>query len=82
MKHNVKYVNITYAPWPIVTLQYDTDMARFVVQGPENVAKKLAELVPESKRKEFKIIDIAAGTGNVGLALHKRGFRTMDANGK
>ena len=51
--------------------------------GPYNVAKKLAEYIPDKKdRANFKVLDVAAGTGAVGLYMRSQGFKNLDAVGK
>ena len=63
-------------------MQYDHDNEiEFQGNGHNNIADKLAEFVPEHTRKNLEVIDLAAGTGSVGEALFKRGFKTIDAVG-
>ncbi len=51
--------------------------------GPRTVAEKLMALVPEeAKRSKFEVLDVAAGTGRVGLPLTEAGFRCVDALGE
>ena len=57
-------------------------MRNIGVNGCDNVAKKLAQYIPEEDRQKVKILDVAAGTGNVGAALKKFGFKIVDAIGK
>ncbi|XP_069162966.1 methyltransferase-like protein 27 [Procambarus clarkii] len=41
--------------------------------------EEVAEMVPEERRTEVRVLDVAAGTGLVGLHLHKKGFTKIDA---
>ncbi|XP_069186306.1 methyltransferase-like protein 27 isoform X2 [Procambarus clarkii] len=36
-------------------------------------------MVPEDRRQHVRVMDIAAGTGAVGLELHKKEFTNIDA---
>ncbi|GFO16987.1 Williams-Beuren syndrome chromosomal region 27 protein [Plakobranchus ocellatus] len=45
--------------------------------GPVYIANMLAGLIPD--KDKTKVLDLAAGTGLVGEALYKRGFRNLDA---
>ncbi|XP_053637668.2 uncharacterized protein [Cherax quadricarinatus] len=36
-------------------------------------------MVPEKKRQQVRVLDVAAGTGLVGCHLHKKGFTNIDA---
>ncbi|XP_071448256.1 methyltransferase-like protein 27 [Hetaerina americana] len=61
---------------------YDKELSMEVYKGPEYVAEALAELYTDKSKPskvEAKILDIAAGTGRIGIFLHKLGFRNMDA---
>ncbi len=63
--------------------QYDEDLANLKAQGQRRLAERLATLVPEAHaRAELRILDVACGTGLVGLHLHALGFRNIDGVGK
>lgn len=47
--------------------------------GPEIAAAEVAARIPEERRQHVRIIDIAAGTGKVGVELSKKGFTIIDA---
>ncbi|XP_071448255.1 methyltransferase-like protein 27 [Hetaerina americana] len=52
------------------------------VYYPEYVVEALSEVYTESNgqnRKDAKVLDVAAGTGRLGEALQKHGFRYIDA---
>ncbi len=50
--------------------------------GPPTAAAKLSERVPEEKRANALVLDVAAGTGRVGEALAGHGFKIIDALGE
>ncbi|XP_076460561.1 methyltransferase-like protein 27 [Babylonia areolata] len=59
---------------------YDQYVNAFQYAGPQQVAKTISSLYPEqSQRESVRILDVAAGTGLVGVEMHKEGFRNMDA---
>lgn len=58
---------------------YDKELRPGLYNGAEIVVNALAELIPENKRKDVKILDVAAGTGRVGYLLQKLGFQKVDA---
>ncbi|KAG8240442.1 hypothetical protein J437_LFUL003156 [Ladona fulva] len=68
----------TYDEW---AEKYDQDLCPGVYNGPELVANALnQELDREGKNKEdVRVLDVAAGTGRVGVELYKFGFRNIDA---
>lgn len=39
----------------------------------------VSKLFPEIRKKDFKVLDVAAGTGLVGLELRKLGYDNIDA---
>ncbi|KAG8240444.1 hypothetical protein J437_LFUL003158 [Ladona fulva] len=57
--------------------KYDDDINSNVYKGPEYVAEALSELYKESERKSIKVLDVAAGTGRIGIALHRLGFQSF-----
>ncbi|XP_076461640.1 methyltransferase-like protein 27 [Babylonia areolata] len=60
--------------------QYEQYVNAFQYAGPQQVAKTISSLYPEQSQKEsVRILDVAAGTGLVGVEMHKLGFRNMDA---
>ncbi len=53
------------------------------VKGQKRLAERLALLVPDvHARAKLKVLDVACGTGLVGLHLHALGFRNIDGVGK
>ena len=47
------------------------------------ICKILHEYYPqEDKRKDLKVLDLAAGTGLIGDGLHKAGFTNIDGVGE
>ncbi|XP_071545009.1 methyltransferase-like protein 27 [Panulirus ornatus] len=65
-----------YSNW---SRNYDKMMCLGTYNGPLMGAEEVARLVPEERRQKVRVLDIAAGTGKVGLELHKRGFVNIDA---
>lgn len=43
--------------------------------GPRQAAEAAEEVVDEAAKATARVLDVAAGTGNVGRHLHQRGFR-------
>lgn len=64
-----------YSDW---TGTYEKDLEDLDYQGPHILGKAAAECFPENRENKV-IIDIAAGTGLVGVELYRHGFRIMDA---
>ena len=61
---------------------YDDDQIQLGFKRQYQLAEKLASFYPDSEvRKNLKILDIAAGTGLVGVGLIKEGFKHIDAVG-
>ena len=58
---------------------YNDDMDQAQYKNPLAVADTLAELVPESERADFSVLDICAGSGEAGQRLHANGFKMIDA---
>ncbi|XP_013794878.1 methyltransferase-like protein 27 [Limulus polyphemus] len=55
---------------------YDEEVSLFNYNGPKLITEAFAKLnVPE----DAEIIDIAAGTGNVGIKLKEMGYKNIDA---
>ncbi|XP_069161643.1 methyltransferase-like protein 27 isoform X2 [Procambarus clarkii] len=48
-------------------------------RGPLIAADYVTQMVPEDRRQHVRVMDIAAGTGAIGLELHKKGFTNIDA---
>ncbi|XP_076049680.1 methyltransferase-like protein 27 [Oratosquilla oratoria] len=48
-------------------------------KGPIYAAEEVAEVIGEERREEARVLDVAAGTGRVGLELARRGFRNLEA---
>jgi len=69
-------INQAYSGW---AEQYDQDFAMVHPNRAEHMAIFLDELVKTAgmKKKDLKILDVAAGTGLVGEELKKKGF-TVD----
>ncbi|KAK3858186.1 hypothetical protein Pcinc_035613 [Petrolisthes cinctipes] len=47
--------------------------------GPSNMVDALTKKVPECRRKEIHVLDVAAGTGITGMGLAQNGFMNIDA---
>ncbi|XP_068202558.1 methyltransferase-like protein 27 [Palaemon carinicauda] len=58
---------------------YDETLNPGRYRGPDLAADELAARIPKDKRGEVKVIDVAAGTGRVGLLLRDKGFSNIDA---
>ena len=66
-------LNAVYADW---AAQYDEDLVDALgYAGPSCAAKMFSAEIP----KDSRILDIGAGTGQVGEALHAEGFRNLEA---
>ncbi|KAK3865922.1 hypothetical protein Pcinc_028522 [Petrolisthes cinctipes] len=48
-------------------------------KGPFILVEAVTKEVPECRRKEVRVLDVAAGTGMVGVALAQKGFTNLDA---
>ncbi|XP_076461656.1 methyltransferase-like protein 27 [Babylonia areolata] len=60
--------------------KFDQYVASYDYTGPQKMAQTMSSLYPEqSQRESVRILDVAAGTGLVGVEMHKVGFRNMDA---
>ncbi|XP_064109295.1 methyltransferase-like protein 27 [Macrobrachium nipponense] len=58
---------------------YDEILSPERYRGPEIAADEVAARISEDKRRAVKVIDVAAGTGRVGLLLKDKGFSKIDA---
>ncbi|XP_069946210.1 methyltransferase-like protein 27 [Cherax quadricarinatus] len=58
---------------------YDKNVVILDYGGPSTAAEEIANMVPEKKRQQVRVLDVAAGTGLVGCHLHKKGFTNIDA---
>ncbi|CAL4133506.1 unnamed protein product [Meganyctiphanes norvegica] len=65
-----------YTTW---AKDYDKSLCEGRYNGPSICAEEVAARFPSDQRATVKVMDLAAGTGRVGLELHKRGFRNIDA---
>lgn len=65
-----------YSQWA-ESKKYDQDLDPGTYNGPNIIADEMAECYPENRDK-IKIIDIACGTGRVGLELSLLGFKLID----
>ncbi|OXA44641.1 Williams-Beuren syndrome chromosomal region 27 protein [Folsomia candida] len=65
-----------YTEW---ATNYDKDLCPGRYNGPEIAARFMATHYPVEVRDKLNILDVAAGTGQVGRELHKVGFRKIDA---
>ncbi|KAL4231000.1 hypothetical protein ACF0H5_011373 [Mactra antiquata] len=65
-----------YTQWSINDT-YDQDLNFETYQGPKLIADIAAECFTE-KRDKLRLIDIACGTGLVGVELSKHGFKNID----
>ncbi|CAH1251379.1 WBSCR27 [Branchiostoma lanceolatum] len=63
-----------YKTW---AADYDKDTADSNYNGPRATAHRVLNLF--EGKTDVRILDVAAGTGMSGEALHKAGFRSMDA---
>ncbi|XP_046385475.1 uncharacterized protein LOC124155571 [Ischnura elegans] len=60
--------------------KYDNDLRPGLYNGPEIVVNALTDCLTKDKRRNLKLLDVAAGTGRVGELLLKIGFEcSMDA---
>lgn len=60
--------------------KYDQYMEAIEYEGPRQAASALADLYPDvSRRAQVRILDVAAGTGLLGVEMQKLGFKLMDA---
>ncbi|KAK3873955.1 hypothetical protein Pcinc_021068 [Petrolisthes cinctipes] len=48
-------------------------------KAPHIAVDEIANLVPEDQRKNIRVMDVAAGTGLVGIKLREIGFKNIDA---
>ena len=61
---------------------YDDDQIQLGFKRQYQLAEKLATFYPDREiRKDLKILDIAAGTGLVGVGLIQEGFKNIHAVG-
>ncbi|KAL4230999.1 ubiE/COQ5 methyltransferase [Mactra antiquata] len=65
-----------YTEWS-VNGSYDQDLDPETYQGPKLIADEAAECFTE-KREKLRFMDIACGTGRVGVELSKHGFKNID----
>ncbi|CAH1778124.1 unnamed protein product [Owenia fusiformis] len=67
-----------YSKW---AQTYDEDLNEngYNYGTPILAARHFAKLFQEGERSNVKVLDVAAGTGVVGLELKKRGFSDIDA---
>ena len=66
-----------------IKFQYDNDMVALSYQHPANCARMLSKYFPdEGKRPDLKLLDLAAGTGRVGLLLKELNFTNITAVGE
>eukprot|EP00933_Yihiella_yeosuensis_P053084 TRINITY_DN5125_c0_g1_i1.p1 TRINITY_DN5125_c0_g1~~TRINITY_DN5125_c0_g1_i1.p1 ORF type:complete len:777 (+),score=166.67 TRINITY_DN5125_c0_g1_i1:160-2331(+) len=75
-KPDSKALEHFYDVW---STDYDKDMIELHYNNYVEVAKQLAELIHEKERKHVKVLDVGAGTGLLGQALHELGFTHIDA---
>ncbi|KAK4022979.1 hypothetical protein OUZ56_008420 [Daphnia magna] len=59
--------------------KYDEDFRTEHYIGPCLTVEAVCELIPDEKRADVTVLDVAAGTGLVGLELAKNGFKVIDA---
>ncbi|XP_048747410.2 methyltransferase-like protein 27 isoform X2 [Ostrea edulis] len=57
--------------------KYEVDLGPERYRGPKLAAESLCELIPEN-RESARVLDIASGTGFLGLELWEKGFRSID----
>ncbi|XP_076039173.1 methyltransferase-like protein 27 [Oratosquilla oratoria] len=65
-----------YSEW---AQEYDKDLCPGRYNGPQIAAAALAKIFSEDTRGTVNVLDVAAGTGRVGIEAYKLGFRRMDA---
>jgi len=68
-------VNV-YSEW---AGHYDLDLCPGRYNGPEIAARAMASVYEDERRPNLYILDVAAGTGRVGVELVKFGFKLIDA---
>ncbi|XP_064109367.1 uncharacterized methyltransferase Sca_1399-like [Macrobrachium nipponense] len=59
--------------------KYDEILSPERYRGPEIAANEVAARISKDKRDDIRIIDVAAGTGRVGVLLKDKGFSNIDA---
>ncbi|XP_045619572.1 methyltransferase-like protein 27 [Procambarus clarkii] len=65
-----------YSAW---SKTYEQLMNSNTYAGPAMAAEEVAKMVPDTRREEVRVLDVAAGTGKVGIELYKRGFTWVEA---
>jgi len=65
--------------WNNISADYDKEFIHDKYLGPSVLSEAVRRLIPEQERDKVKILDIAAGTGLVGIKLSKLGFKHIDA---
>ncbi|XP_068223686.1 methyltransferase-like protein 27 [Palaemon carinicauda] len=65
-----------YAEW---AKTYDNTLTQGNYNAPVLAADEAALRVPQDSRQSVRVLDVAAGTGRVGLELRSRGFKLLDA---
>ncbi|KAK7065158.1 ubiE/COQ5 methyltransferase [Halocaridina rubra] len=66
----------SYTDW---APKYDETLCPGRYNGPDIAAEEVALRIPKEQRERVTIIDVAAGTGRVGLLLKQKGFTNIDA---
>jgi len=73
----IELVKDFYDVW---ATDYDTDMEVAGYKNPVDVANELDKLIDNSvSKKDFKVLDVGAGTGVGGAKLVEKGFVNIDA---
>ncbi len=73
---SIDEISLAYKNWAPF---YDEQMDELGWQAPEQVAHLLASVFSKNDRESAQILDVGAGTGLVGVALKKLGFKNVDA---
>jgi len=59
--------------------KYDEDFRTEHYTGPKLAVDAICEFIPEECRSQQLVVDVAAGTGLIGIELSRNGFNTIDA---
>jgi len=74
--HGKEEVALYYNKW---ANRYEKDLNSDRYTGPRIAAEFCAKCFDDNERSQTRVLDVAAGTGTVGVELVKRGFVNVDA---